>query len=296
MTTRPRPLTRALLRQWPLPALTPTADKEERGCILVIGGSAQIPGALLLAGKAALRAGAGKLVLATVEAAATALALQMPEARVIALPATPQGGLAAVGLPALEAVARRVDAVVVGPGMVDEAGSVPLVREILRLFAGRPCVLDAAALGVLCGESARERRGGGDGLILTPHAGEMAHLIARDKDDVHNNAAHLARLYAEQWRAVLVLKGACTHIGIPGGQVLRHDSAQVGLATSGSGDVLAGLIGGLAARGLPAAQAAAWGVAVHARSGQRLARAVGPVGFLARELCDEIPAVLQQLL
>ena len=100
---------------------------------------------------------------------------------------------------------------------------------------------------------------------------------------------------AERWNCVVALKGASTWVATPQGQMWRHDEANCGLATSGSGDVLAGAMAGLAARGAPLAQACAWGVVLHAQAGARLGERHGEVGFLARELPGEIPAALQAL-
>jgi NAD(P)H-hydrate repair Nnr-like enzyme with NAD(P)H-hydrate dehydratase domain len=100
---------------------------------------------------------------------------------------------------------------------------------------------------------------------------------------------------ARNWNAVVALKGATTFIASPRGQVWRHSGGQPGLATSGSGDVLAGVIAGLAAQGAPLEQAGAWGVVLHAMAGARLARKLGPLGYLARELAGEIPALMKAL-
>jgi NAD(P)H-hydrate repair Nnr-like enzyme with NAD(P)H-hydrate dehydratase domain len=94
--------------------------------------------------------------------------------------------------------------------------------------------------------------------------------------------------------AVVGLKGARTHIAAPDGQVFRNETGNVGLATSGSGDTLAGIIAGLAARGATALQATVWGTYLHGRAGDRLARRVGPLGFLARELLAEVPALMAE--
>jgi ADP-dependent NAD(P)H-hydrate dehydratase len=94
---------------------------------------------------------------------------------------------------------------------------------------------------------------------------------------------------------VIALKGAITHIAAPDARVWRHQGGNSGLATSGSGDVLAGLIAGLVARGATLEQAAAWGVALHARAGERLAQRLGPLGYLARELPTEVPSIMGSL-
>lgn len=131
--------------------------------------------------------------------------------------------------------------------------------------------------------------------LLTPHAGERAHLSGADKSSVSANPHRAAKAAARRWNAVVALKGASTFIAVPNGRVWRHDGGNVGLAISGSGDVLAGLIAGLAARGASLEQAAAWGVALHARAGEQLAVRFGPLGYLARELPAAIPALMHAL-
>ncbi|WP_260498526.1 NAD(P)H-hydrate dehydratase [Aquabacterium sp. J223] len=132
-------------------------------------------------------------------------------------------------------------------------------------------------------------------MLLTPHAGEMAKLCGRDKAEVLASAGEQALAAAARWSVHVALKGPVTHLAAPDGRHWRHQGGNSGLGTSGSGDVLAGLIAGLAARGAPLAQAAAWGVALHARAGEALARRIGPLGYLARELPAEVPALMASL-
>src|SRR5687767_4371535 len=160
-----------LLRNWPLPEIAPDADKEVRGRVLVIAGSREIPGAAVLAGMAALRAGAGKLVIATGESIATQMGFAMPEARVIALAETPAGGFDARGIDLLEENLARAAAVLIGPGMLDADATPRFTARLLPALAGRPVVLDALAMGAT---SVCERYQ--EPVLLTPHAGEMASL------------------------------------------------------------------------------------------------------------------------
>lgn len=278
------------LRRWPLPPLDDSADKEARGDVLVVGGSREVPGAVLLAGTAALRVGAGKLVLATAASAAGALAIAMPEARVIALPETRAGGIDPDGAPALESVVRGARAVLVGPGMMDPAATAELVARLMPALRGRCVVLDARAMDVVT----RLHRFD-EPVLLTPHAGEMAHLSGRPKEGVLAEPLQVARDTAQRWNAVVALKGAQTVIARPDGGAWLHEGGNVGLATSGSGDTLAGAIAGLAARGATLEQACAWGVVLHARAGEQLAEQLGAVGYLARELPLEMLAVLRGL-
>lgn len=281
------------LAAWPLPAVGCETDKEARGRVLVLGGGAQVAGATLLTGLAALRAGAGKLQIGTSRGVAPMLAVAVPEARVFQLPETADGELAADAAEVIEAAVGRCDAAVLGPGMIDEDGAGELA---LRLVAaeGPPMVVDAAAMPALARNPAKARARGGR-LVLTPHAGEMAAISGASKSEVETDPLAAARALAADLQAVVVLKGAVTFIVSPDGQAWRHAGGSPGLATSGSGDVLAGVIAGLIARGAPPAQAAVWGVFVHGACGRRLGARIAPVGFLARELLDEIAPALGEL-
>jgi ADP-dependent NAD(P)H-hydrate dehydratase len=279
-----------MLRGWPLPPIAPDADKEERGRVLVVAGSREIAGAAVLAGTAALRAGAGKLVIATAQSVAAHVAIAVPEARVIALPETRDGSFRLDGVSLLASSARSVSAALVGPGLMDEIGSSAFVAALLPMLAHVPVVLDALAMNAALDGKRFEQP-----VLLTPHAGEMAHLRRCGKDDVESDAPAAAAAGARAWNAVVALKGAQTLIATPRGERWRHAGGHPGLATSGSGDVLAGLITGIAARGAPLAQACAWGVVMHALAGRQLAREQGPVGYLARELADTVPRLLKKL-
>jgi hydroxyethylthiazole kinase-like uncharacterized protein yjeF len=286
----PRKIDEALLRAWPLPEADVDGDKESRGRVLVLAGSREMPGAAVLTATAALRAGAGKLVIATPQSAAQTVAAAVPEARVIALPEASDGSPTIFALPLLQALGGGTAALVVGPGMIGRQGTLELVQAILPMFKGATVVLDALAMDII-----RTTRRFDQPVIVTPHAGEMAHLTGRDKEDLQEEPVVVALRHASLWNAVVALKGPTTAIATPGGQAWTHRSHAPGLGTSGSGDVLAGLIGGLGARGATPEQAVAWGVALHARAGQALAARAGIVGYLARELAAEVPAIMQTL-
>jgi ADP-dependent NAD(P)H-hydrate dehydratase len=303
MSTRPEPaagrpgvdtsavqVTEALLRGWPLPRPGPDGDKEERGRTLVIAGSREMPGAALLAATAVLRAGAGKLAVATAAGIAAGVALALPEARVMALPESAAGGLAAAGAALLESSLRKVDVVLVGPGLLDEDESCRFVESLLPLCGEATVVLDALAMGVVANLGRFQRP-----VLMTPHAGEMAHLCGGSKAAVLADPAGHARDAAKRWNAVVALKGARTHIADREGRLWLHEGGNAGLGTSGSGDTLAGLIAGLAARGATLEQASVWGIALHALAGRELAARRGPLGYLARELAEEVPRLMHVL-
>ncbi|GAB3775395.1 NAD(P)H-hydrate dehydratase [Ramlibacter monticola] len=280
----------ALLRGWPLPQPGADSDKEDRGSVLVLAGSREMPGAAILAGTAALRAGAGKLVIATPQSAATAVAASVPEARVLALPEGSEGAPTLSGLPPLQAIAASLSAVVIGPGMIGSQSTIAFVQAVLPLFRNAVVLLDALALDCVRMPGRFEQP-----VILTPHAGEMAHLTGHGKEDLQDEPREAACAQAAAWNAVVALKGATTCVAAPDGRCWTHRAQAPGLGTYGSGDVLAGIIAGLAARGCAPEQAAVWGVALHARAGEALAARMGTLGFLARELAGEVPALMEAL-
>jgi hydroxyethylthiazole kinase-like uncharacterized protein yjeF len=279
-----------LLRGWPLPAPDFEGDKESRGRVLVLAGSREMPGAAVLAASAALRAGAGKLVVATPQSAAAIVAAALPEARVIPLPEASDGSPTFHGLSVLQPLAGGTAALLVGPGMMGCEGTLAFVHALLPLFKSSTVLLDALAMDAVRSVERFEQP-----VILTPHAGEMAHLTGQSKEDLQEEPCAQARRRAAAWNAVVALKGATTCIATPDGRAWMHSSQAPGLGTSGSGDVLAGLIAGLAARGATPEQAAAWGVALHARAGEALAARMGTLGFLARELAPQVPPLMHAL-
>lgn len=287
-----------LLRNWALPPTPVDGDKEVRGHVLVLGGSAEMPGAVILAATAALRAGAGKLTIATGASVAQLVALAMPEARVIALRENQDGGFTADATAALEQLAGKVDATLIGPGMCDEPGTAALVRALLPHLGGARIVLDACAMGIILNPDLAPQQAPfrfDAPVIVTPHAGEMAHLTGIAKEQVLAEPDPHAARAAQQWHAVVALKGARTVIASPDRSLWSHEGGNIGLASSGSGDALAGIIAGLAARGATLEQAACWGIALHARAGNKLAERFGKLGYLAREIPHEIPALMENI-
>lgn len=281
-------LTPTVLRGWPLPE--PGTGKYGRGAVVVVGGSPGTPGAVVLSGLTALRAGAGKLSLAAAASVAPALAVAVPEAGVTPLEEDDGGALTGGGLDPLEHKLERASAVLVGPGLADPDGTLALLDGVLaRTGPDVPFVLDAFAVGVLprLGAAADRLRGR---VVLTPNADEVAFLL--DVDDVaDDDLPDAVRTVAERYGAAV----SCDDVVAADGTLWRKTTGDRGLGTSGSGDVLAGAITGLLARGAGPGQAAAWGTHVLAAAGDRLAGSVGRVGYLARELLDVLPAVLTEL-
>ncbi|HEX8558578.1 MAG TPA: NAD(P)H-hydrate dehydratase [Pyrinomonadaceae bacterium] len=292
MKREPILITPEVLRRTPLPMPEEGGDKEERGRVLVVGGGRETPGAVVLAGTAALRAGAGKLQVATGESNAALVASALPEARVFALPETRAGKLSKAACAKLEEHLGKAQCVCIGPGMVEDESVARFVGATLGMRADAPVVLDAGAVACL-GAGRRLLHALEGRAVVTPNGDELEKIYGEESKGGDRLA--VARRAADEFRAVVVLKGRETFVVSPGGGAYVNRAGSVGLATSGSGDVLAGVIAGLVARGAEAAHAAAWGVHLHALAGERLSRRVGLLGFLARELPAEIPPLMSEL-
>jgi hydroxyethylthiazole kinase-like uncharacterized protein yjeF len=288
---KPSSVTPALLRDWPLPE--PGKDKESRGRLLVLGGTASTPGAVLLAGEAALRAGAGKLQIATAAAVAAALAVAVPEALVAPLATDDAGNIDPGVADELVDLADGADAVLVGPGFADIKATVALLERVVpRLDC--PVVVDALASAYI-----GEHR---DGLahlrgraVLTLNPTELAKTLGASPDTVEAEPLLAAVRLARQSSAVVLCGGQGKSVADPDGRTWNSDTGGPGLGVSGSGDVQAGMVAGLLSRGAGAAQAAVWGGHLHGAAGDVLTERVGTVGFLAREVAACVPELLEDL-
>jgi NAD(P)H-hydrate epimerase len=285
-----RRLDEATMRAW-LPQRAPDAFKNRVGQILVIAGSQGFGGAARLASLAALRAGAGLVVLAT--PASLVPAVEGGAAEVIKLALPEEKG--AVSLDAKFALAERLEwanVVAIGPGLGTEAGAQTLVKHVLSTFQ-KPIVLDADGLNVLVSHPERIREASGP-VILTPHPGELARLIDVSREEIKKNPIEMARQVAAGLRQTLVLKGAPTVIASAGGEVLINSTGNAGMATAGSGDVLTGLIAGLLGQmphDDPASllRAAALGVYLHGLAGDCGRDTLGEWSMLAGDILNSIP-------
>jgi ADP-dependent NAD(P)H-hydrate dehydratase len=281
-------LTRAALKRFPLPPVV-DGDKETKGRILIIAGCRQLAGAALLVAHGAMRAGAGKLRMATVESVAVGTSLAMPEAMVIGLEEARDGGFTKAAVRRLREEANRSGVVVAGPGMATSATCSALADGLLQSSAS--IVLDAALLHSLAPLDPAKR--GSDALpVLLPHSGELSSLLGCDEADIDADPIGCGLRAAERYHANVLVKGVTSHVVTPDGRAWSFTGGAPGLGVSGSGDTLAGIVGGLIARGADSLTALMWAVLLHGEAGEQLAKKVGPVGFLARQIPDEIPALL----
>jgi ADP-dependent NAD(P)H-hydrate dehydratase len=280
----------ALLREWRLPA--PGADKEERGRLTVVAGTRETPGACLLATEAAFRVGAGKVRLATVASCAPPLAVAAPELMVTGLDEDDDGSLDPDRAGPLVDCAEGGRAVLLGPGFTDPDASAALVDRVVTRLRGT-VVLDALATAYVTDNHAAVAALDA-AVVLTVNPRELARCLGMDEGDVVADLVRHTRRLARRTHAVVACGGTMKVIAHEDA-VWRVEAGNPGLGTAGSGDVHAGLVAGLLARGAEPAQAAVWGAFLHAKAGDRLARRIGPVGYLARELSGETPWLLAKI-
>jgi ADP-dependent NAD(P)H-hydrate dehydratase len=285
----PTAVDEALLRAWPLP-LDEHGDKLTRGTVLVIAGSTTTAGAALLAGTAALRMGAGRLQIATAEPISMGLSIAMPEAMVVPLAVDADNGLLPEFVGRLSEHVTAAQAILVGPGMIGEEA----IRAIVDLIAARMSrdavlVADAAALRAIASLDSGARTSIAKRVVLTPNRDELKELAVLLEIQ---NSANPSMAASRELGAVITCFGDVTSHD---DRMWRADAETPGLGTSGSGDVLAGLTAGAAARCGDPAQAACWATYVHASAGSRLSERLGTTSFIARELLSEVPHVLARL-
>jgi NAD(P)H-hydrate epimerase len=266
-----------------LPPRRADAHKGTFGHVLVVAGSRGKSGAALLCAEAATRAGAGLVTLAVPAELQPVCEGHVREAMTDALPAEPGG---------ISALLDGRSAVVCGPGLGQSDWARRLVHEVIRR-SDAPLVLDADGLNAVAGTSVlRERR---PPTVVTPHPGEMARLLDTDTAHVQADRVDAARRYARESGAVVVLKGARTVIATPDGDVAISPTGNPGMATGGTGDVLAGVVGALLAQDLAPRDAAALGVFAHGVAGDAVAARRGEVGLVARDLVHEMPPTFAAL-
>lgn len=268
------------------------ANKYDFGHVLIFGGSPGMVGAPLLAGKAALRIGAGLVTIASDKETVGSLDKRVEEIMTLPLPGYDQPEKAQEELMAFTA-ARKVSAVIIGPGLQKEAA------QLVRLLATRfelPLVLDAGGLAAFqshlpaLAEATRQNKT----VVITPHSGEYAKLLGvttNDALDTREQAAHFAKEYG----LTLVLKGHHTLVAHPDGATWQNDSGNPGMATAGTGDVLSGIIAGLLAQGIEPAIAAEIGVHIHGLAGDAAVGAKTEPGIIASDLIEFLPEALKKL-
>jgi len=273
-----------------LPTRGADGTKFRSGHVVVVGGAPEMSGAPCLAAHGAMRAGAGYVTVAAPGSIEAAIISRAPtETLGLVLPHDEQGGVTAdAAETVLDALGSHGGTLVVGPGLGRGGSRGALIRDLVARLEG-PVLFDADALAAVAGDP--EALAGTDPdrqAVLTPHAGELARLLDVATPDVAARRLHHARDAARRAAAVVVLKGDDTIVAAPDGRVAISPGGVPGLATAGTGDVLAGTIGALLARGTDAFEAAAAGVWLHLRAGAIASAEHGPDGVVARDVAEHL--------
>lgn len=275
-----------------LPSRALDSHKGDYGRVLVVGGCPDMTGAIVMASQGAMKMGTGLLTAALPEPARALVAVQLPQATTMALPATKEGQIAETALTPLLAALQQATAGVIGPGMSRYKLGEELVTQIIR-HTPVPLVLDADALNLLA-DNLKVLKAASAPLILTPHPGEMARLTGQSVSAIEEQRIESACNFASEHGVVLVLKGSRTVVATPDGEVFINTTGNPGMACGGSGDVLAGMIAGLLAQGLPVATAAWAAVHIHGRAGDLAAEELGQRSMSALDLIQALPQVFKE--
>jgi ADP-dependent NAD(P)H-hydrate dehydratase / NAD(P)H-hydrate epimerase len=262
------------------------------GHLLILAGSAGKTGAAALCATAAKRIGTGLVTLGVPESIHAVMEPMVVEPMTVALPETASGTLSSDGLDRILALAEDRQALAIGPGLGTDPNTRDLVRSLVE-HCPLPLIMDADAVTAMagCPELFTARK---SPAVLTPHPGEMARLAGITPAQVQADRPGTARNFAEKYQVILVLKGAQTLIALPDGRIFLCPAGNPGMATGGMGDVLTGMIAGLAAQKFSLENAAAAGVFIHGLCGDILADAVGGFGFLATDMVQTIPTAIHR--
>jgi NAD(P)H-hydrate epimerase len=269
------------------------AHKGRFGHLLVVAGSLGKTGAAALAGRAALRGGVGLCTVAAPASQQPIVAAQAPEYMTEALPETAARSLSLKAKDRVLELARRMDAVALGPGLSLDPEAQELARVLIREL-DRPMVVDADALSALGGHLDLLRHAAGP-RALTPHPGEMARMLGIAIEAVQVDRIEVTRAFAREHGVAIALKGAHTVIAGPDGHVAINPTGNPGLAKGGSGDVLTGIVGALLAREIEPVAALRAGCYVHGLAADAAARERGEYAMLASDLIESLPAALRAL-
>ncbi len=279
-----------------LPVRPASANKGTFGRVLAVVGSENYIGAAYLACMGAARVGAGVVTLSTAKSLQPILASKLTEITYAPLPESDKGIVSGNASDAILTILSYYKVLLMGCGLGQHPQTREFVKGILFNLPAKPpvIVLDADALNILSEEDKWWKKLPTN-TILTPHAGEMARLTGKSIEEVQRDRLTSAREAARQWGKVIVLKGAYSVIAEPGGTVNICDMANAGLASAGTGDVLAGAIAGLAGQNIALCRAAALGVYLHAKAGEMVRDELGDTGMLAGDLLPALPRVIKEL-
>jgi NAD(P)H-hydrate epimerase len=287
--------TELITREWALAALPRrplNANKGSFGRVLVTAGSINYIGAAYLACSGALRVGAGLVTLATASSLQSILAAKLTEATYLPLPEARPGIISVEAADIVYRQCAQYNVLLLGCGLGQSPSTLEFVSSLLLKKDLPALVLDADALNILARIPNWWQQIGNDA-ILTPHPGEMARLCGLSIDEIQSDRPGTAMRFAAEWQKNIILKGAYTIIAAADGRCRISPFANPGLASGGTGDVLAGIVAGLAAQGMKPFEAASLGVFLHGQAGEMVRNELGDAGMLASDLLPTLPLVIK---
>jgi len=269
------------------------SHKRDFGNIFVLAGSMALTGAAALCSNAALRSGAGLVTLGIPISLNSAMAKKLTEVMTYSLDETKEVTLSSKAEKKILKKAISSDVVVIGPGLSQHPETQKLIRSLIVKIE-KPMVLDADALNAIS-KKTKVLKNIKAKYVVTPHTGEMARLIGKDAGYIKNNRLIVAKKFSRDYNAVVVLKGAGTIVAEPGGKYYINNTGNPGMATAGSGDVLAGIIAGFLGQGLEIFDASAIGVHTHGLAGDLAAKDKGELGLIAGDILENIPYAIKEI-
>jgi len=276
-----------------LPKRPASVHKYSVGKIFVLAGSRGFTGAPYMCAQAAMKSGAGAVILGVPKSLHVMMARKVTEVMVIPLEETAEGSVSFSALPVIFEKIRWANVIVVGPGLSDDRETQRLLMELIRSIR-KPLVIDADGLKAVSENSEIVRRRKHD-TILTPHVGELSRIIGMKGNEIESLRVSVAQANAKKLGCILALKGAPTVTTNPKGLAYLNSTGNPGMATAGAGDVLAGIVAGFVGQGMPAAEATYAGVFIHGLAGDIAAKMLGQKSMLALDILDHIPDALKQV-
>ncbi|MFH1198864.1 MAG: NAD(P)H-hydrate dehydratase [Candidatus Omnitrophota bacterium] len=273
------------------------AHKGDFGHVLIIAGSSRFSGAAVLCAEAALRCGSGLVTLGIPKGINSAIIKIKPkEVMTLPLPETKEGNLGSGAYKKVIDFIKKVDILVVGPGLGQEATTKSLVRKLVAK-ADKPLVIDADGLNALAGYlnilESQVISHKSQVKVLTPHSGEMARLVGISVAQIQANRGVIAKKFAKDYKVIIVLKGHNTVVTDYQGNFYINKTGNPGMATAGSGDVLSGIIAAFLAQGLSAFEAAKYAVYLHGLSGDLAAKEKTQISLIASDIIAKIPEAVK---
>ncbi|MBI5473156.1 MAG: NAD(P)H-hydrate dehydratase [Ignavibacteriae bacterium] len=283
----------ALDVQRQLPKRAVSAHKNSVGRVFVVAGSRTLSGAPFMSAQAAMRTGAGAVVLGVPKSLHSMLVRKATEVMITPLDETEEGTISLSALPAIEEKVRWADVVAIGPGLSMNLETQSVVHHLLKTVE-KPIVLDADGINAMEARVSilKKRKAA---TIITPHVGELKKLLNLDAEEIERGRVDVARSASKALNAVLCLKGAPTATAVPTGNVYLNSTGNPGMATAGSGDVLTGIIVSLLAQGMEPGAAAYCGVHIHGLAGDIAATKFGQRSLMALDILENIPDALNEI-